>query len=130
MIRYEIDPAAHLVTCQVTGNLRALDVANFIERLWQDPRFDQDYNTLVEVNGETITPDLIARNALAELLLAWRKLHIAAKWAFVLPGSAWQRIAAQLTEEYELDGRNICCFPDSAAAMPWLQVSGLPEQTV
>lgn len=119
MITYEIDRTAQLVTCQVTTGLRILDVGNFIEVLFADAAFDGNFNTLVLVDDATVAPDIVARNGLAHLMLSWRKMHARTKWALVLPGSAWRRLADQLIEQYGLGTRNVRCVPDRVAALAW-----------
>lgn len=125
MIAYDIDPKAHLVTCEVTSRLRLLDAGRFMAQLFADPAFDATDNILVAVDEETVTPDISARNNLADLLLSWRELQAPAKVALVLPGSAWGRIATQLIADYGLSGRNVCCFADKSSAMLWFQEKAL-----
>ncbi len=119
MITYEIDRTARLVTCSVNAHLRVLDISDLIGHLFADPSFDAEFNTLVIVSDATLVPDLAARNALAELLLAWRSLHVAAKWALVLPTTGWTRLAEHLIEQYELGTRNVRCFTEANPALAW-----------
>lgn len=121
MITYHLNADAHLVTFRVTTDLRVLDVGGCMERLLEDPAFDAGHNMLVLIDQEAAAPDLIARNALAELLVSWRKLHAPAKVGFVLSGSAWRRIADQLIEEYGLGTRNVRCFAAPAEAILWFK---------
>jgi hypothetical protein len=119
MITYQIDRAAHIVTIRVAERLRVLDVSGFMEQLFLDPQFDASFDFVAIVAAAAMAPDIIARNALAELLLNWRKLHASSKWALVLPGPAWMRIATQLIDVYELDARNVRCVTDEPAALEW-----------
>ncbi|HVU36101.1 MAG TPA: hypothetical protein VHE61_21850 [Opitutaceae bacterium] len=126
MITYEIDGTARLVTCSVNAHLRVLDIAEVIGHLFADRSFDPEYNTLVIVADETVIPDVVARNALAELLQAWRKLHVPAKWALILPTNGWLRAANQVIEQYELGSQNVRCFPDCTMALAWFYECTLP----
>lgn len=128
MITYHIDRTAHLVTCEVTIGLRVLDIGTFVEQLFSDAAFDGSLNILVVVDSTTVAPDIIARNALATLLLSWRKLHAPAKCGLVLAGSAWRRIATQLIEDYDLAPRNVCCFSQRTEALRWLQEPAAASQ--
>jgi hypothetical protein len=121
MITYRIDRDRHMVACHVTIGLRVLDIGYLMERLFADPEFDSAQNVLVSVDEDTVAPDIIARNALAQLLLSWRELHVPAKVGLVLPGSAWRRIATQLIDEYGLGTRNVRCFVNRAEVMHWFQ---------
>ena len=126
MITFEIDRTARLVTCSVNAHLRVLDIADVIGHLFADRAFDPEFNTLVIVECETLLPDLAARTALAELLQTWRKLHVPAKWALILPTSGWRRLANQLIDQYELGSRNVRCFSDCSAALAWLHERAVP----
>jgi hypothetical protein len=129
MITFQIDREAHRVTCEVTTSIRVLDVGFFMEQLFADPAFDSSQNICVVVDEDTVAPDLIARNALAGLLLSWRKLHASASVALVLPGIAWRRIAAQLIENYGLEARNVRCFVNKPDAYLWLQETAIVPAT-
>lgn len=119
MITYHIDRNAQRVTCNVTLGMHVLDVAHFVEQLFADPAFNSNFDTLVIVDDDAAVPDISARNALAELLTVWRGLHAPAKWALVLPGSAWRRLASHVIEEHGLETQNVRCFPSATLALEW-----------
>lgn len=101
--------------------MRVLDVANFVEQLFADAAFDPEFNTLIFVADDTDIPDISARDGLAQLLAGWRKVHIPAKWALIVSGSAWRRLAEHVIEQHDLNTRNVRCFRSSMAAILWFE---------
>lgn len=122
MISYAIAPHSHLVTCEVTQDLRLLDVANLIEQLFGEIGFSSEFNTLVLIADATILPDLTARNALVQLMSHWRALQTKSKWAFVVHGNGWHRLADHVIDQYELDRTRLQFFDDAALALAWVSV--------
>ena len=120
MISYAIAPHARLVTCEVTEDLRLLDVANLIEELFGETGFSAEFNTLVLIADATILPDLTARNALVQLMSHWRTMQVKSKWAFVVHGSGWQRLADHVIEQHGLDRARVQCFADTVTALAWV----------
>ena len=120
MISYAIAPHSRLITCEVTEGLRVLDVANLIEQLFNDVGFKAELNALVLIADTTVLPDLTARNALVQLMTAWRAMQVQSKWAFVVHGSGWQRLADHVIEQHGLDRGRVQCFGDPARALAWV----------
>lgn len=127
MLAYHIDPSRRLAITRVSGALSAVRLADFLPKLFRDPKFDPTFDAMVVAMDVEAVPSRAAAAMLAPLVRSWSTRRSGARWAFVLPDEAARQAAEMAIAEVRLTAVTTHCFISEAAAAAWL--ASLPAVT-
>lgn len=121
MFTHYIDPSRRLAVTRVSGRLTAVSLADYLPKLFRDPKFDPTYDALIVAMDAEAIPSPATAAVLAPLVRSWSIRRSGAYWAFVLPGEE-ARIAAELAlNQVRLAVVTTRCFVSEGAALAWLE---------
>lgn len=121
MFAYYIDPARRLAVTRVSGRLTAVSLADYLPKLFRDPKFDPAYDALIVAMDTEAIPSPAVAAVLAPIVRSWSARRSGVRWAFVLPSEDARRAAELALNQVRLTNVAARCFVAEGAALAWLE---------
>src|SRR5688500_17085280 len=112
MITFDIHRDDRLIVCRAREAISVLDVANYLQALVRDPRFDPSYYALIIAADSGCVPPLSMLKFLNPLISAWTERRGNAKWALVLPDAHTKNLVEEELKRLTLHAVRTRCFTD------------------
>lgn len=131
MFAYHIDPTRRVAVTRVSGRLSTITLADYLPKLFRDPKFDPTFDAMVVAMDEEAIPPPSLAAMLAPLVRSWSAKRAGVRWAFVLPNEAAGQRAEMALNQVRLTAVATRCFVSEAAAFAWLDTpnTGLTDRT-
>ena len=129
MLSCHIDPVRRIVITRVSGRLTAGALAEYLQRMFRDPKFDPSFDSLIIAMDVEAVPSPAVSSMLAPLVQSWSLKRSGSRWAFVLPGEAARDAAELALNQVRLSAVGTRCFLSEGAALAWLESASAARKT-
>ena len=122
MINYNIDTEQGLINCEMSGRITLPEFQQYVQKLMNDPDYQQTLNTLVHFDEGT---ELIySENAMAvkQFFDEYVKYRQGACWAFVAPNQTLLSLTQFILNDIDTSSINVEYFLNIDEARHWLHV--------
>jgi hypothetical protein len=126
MITFDIEPANRLAVCRAENGVGVLEIANYLQALVRDPRFDPSFNSLIVAVDTTSIPTFGMLRFLDPIVATWTAQRGRAKWAVVVPNEAARALAVTELKHLTLNQVEARCFISETLAREWLGALSAP----
>ncbi len=123
MFAYYIDPVRRLAITRASGRLTAVSLADYLPKLFRDPKFDPSFDALIVAMDVDAVPSPATAAMLAPLVRSWSARRSGVRWAFVLPNEETRHAAELALNQVRLTTVTTRCFLSEASALAWLEAA-------